>query len=404
MFARQERPAMKWAETAGAPAPAPAGMRPLPRGQSISIATNLQDFAALEGGWRALEAEGAKSSALFQTYDWLSNWIAVYNPGIAVVTGHHDGRLVFAWPLMKTEVGPLTVLRWLSEPLAQYGDVLLAGGQDAATWMARGLEAFRGLRGIDSIRLRHVRDDAVAAPFLAAAFRDARMNEQAPWLDLSQFSGEAAYEARYTSNQRKRRKKIRKSLEDDFGPVNFELLDGGPLCDATIAAAVAEKCLWLDTRGRHNRAFCNEDITRFLQRMARGADGPARLVASRLTAGGREVSWEIGFRHRATHFGFITAHDNALTDYSAARLHMDLSQRQALKDGMTAFDLMVPNDAHKDSWCSAKAETRDYHLPLTALGRLYGIGYLETARPLLRRAYYGMPTAMLRALKPIIGH
>jgi hypothetical protein len=83
---------------------------------------------------------------------------------------------------------------------------------------------------------------------------------------------------------------------------------------------------------------------------------------------------------------------------------MDLSQRLALRHGMKAFDLMVPNDAHKESWSSAKVETRDYHLPVSALGRLYGIGYLETARPLLRRAYYGMPPRLLRLLKPITGH
>lgn len=403
-LASRGRSAMRRTEGAGAVAPVSAGIRTLPQGQTITVITDHEGFAALENDWRALEAASAAPENLFQTFDWLRHWAAVYEPTIAVVAGRDRGRLVFAWPLMKAEVGPLTVLRWMSEPLAQYGDVLLASGEDASIWMARGVDALRDLPGIDAIRLRHVRDDAAAAPYLARSFRDAHMNEQAPWLDLTQFASEAGYGARYTSNQRKRRKKIRKSLEDDFGPVQFEILGRGPLCDATIAAAVAEKCRWLNDRGRHNRAFCNDRITRFLQAVANSGDSAAQLVASRLIAGGRPVSWEIGLRHRGTHFGFITAHDTTLTDYSAARLHMDLSQRQALKDDMTAFDLMVPNDAHKDSWCSARAETHDYHLPLSALGRLYGVGYLETARPLLRKAYYGMPPAVLRALKPIIGH
>lgn len=71
---------------------------------------------------------------------------------------------------------------------------------------------------------------------------------------------------------------------------------------------------------------------------------------------------------------------------------------------MARFDLMVPNDAYKDSWCSARIAAHDYHLAVTPLGRLYGVGYLEQLRPRLRHAYYNMPPDVLRLLKPIIGH
>ena len=182
-----------------------------------------------------------------------------------------------------------------------------------------------------------------------------------------------------------------------------DLLEPGAEMDNAIAAAVVEKCQWLDQRGRQNRALCDRQIVEFLRRLS-GAGGDARLVVSRMCAGPRPVSWEIGLRKGGTHFGFITSHVTALTDYSPARLHMDLSQRRALNDGLKAFDLMVPNDAHKESWSSAKTETSDYHLPLSPLGRLYGAGYLETARPLLRRAYYRMPPHLLRLLKPVVGH
>jgi CelD/BcsL family acetyltransferase involved in cellulose biosynthesis len=95
---------------------------------------------------------------------------------------------------------------------------------------------------------------------------------------------------------------------------------------------------------------------------------------------------------------------NALTDHSPARLHMDFSQRQALKDGCRVFDLMVPNDPYKDSWCSARVPAHDYHLGLAPLGRLYGTGYLTQLRPRLREAYHNMSPRLLRLLKPILGH
>jgi len=384
------------------------GNHALPAGTALSCIAGLDGLATLEAGWRALEAQ-APPTSVFQNFDWLSHWSAVYvgrkgSPEPLVVAGHQDQRLVFAWPLMKTRVGPLTVLRWATEPLAQYGDILIARGHCPRIWLERATAHLASMGAADLIRLRHVRDDALATPYLRDRFRDAQMNDQAPWLDLSAFADEAAYDARYTSGQRKRRKKIRKAIEDDFGPVAFEVLEAGAETDAAIARAIAEKCQWLDDRGRHNRALCDTALAAFLGRLPQQAETGLKLVVSRMTAGGRPVSWEIGLRRNTTHFGFITSHVTALTDYSPARLHMDLSQRRALKDGMTVFDLMVPNDAHKQSWSSAKIETRDYYLPLTPLGRLYGAGYLETARPLLRNAYYRMPPRLLRLLKPILRH
>ena len=116
------------------------------------------------------------------------------------------------------------------------------------------------------------------------------------------------------------------------------------------------------------------------------------------------MSWEIGLRAGGVHYAFITSHVNALTDYSPARLHMDLSQRQALKDGMAAFDLMLPHDAYKDSWSSGATPVNDYFLPLSPQGWAFGALYLERLRPVLRHAYYRMPPALLRLLKPITGH
>lgn len=374
----------------------------------VSVVTSRDAFAALEPAWRELES-AAPPPSVFQSFDWLAAWAATHvderTPSpLCVLTGFRDQRLVFAWPLMRTEVGPMTILRWMSEPLAQYGDILLAPGEPAEHWMSNAMRHLQAMGGIDAIRLRHVRADAAATPTLQQTFRDACMSDEAPWLDLTAFTDGVAYEGRYTSSQRKRRKKIRKALEDEFGSVTFELLENGEACEAAIIAAVAEKRQWLMDRGRQNRALCPVYTVAMLKTLCQHGNGRLRLVVSRMLAGDRPVSWEIGLRFGQTHFGFITSHVNSLTDFSPGRLHMDYSQRQALADGMTAFDLMVPNDAHKESWSSARMETRDYHLPLTALGRLYGIGYLETARPLLRRTYYRMPQRVLKLIRPITGH
>ena len=316
---------------------------------------------------------------------------------------HHQFAAGFK-QLMRTKLGPLNVLRWMSEPHSQYGDVLVAKGHCPTAWLGATTGFLRKLKDIDIIRLRHVRKDAAAAIYLDAHFRNARVDELAPWLDLKAFADEAAYDARYSSSQRKRRKKIRKSLEDEFGPVTFEVLTEVPLATAAVRDAITEKCQWIDERGRQNRVLCCPNLPAFLESLLRTRQGTAQLVVSRLCAGGRPISWELGIRYGAVHFCFITSHVNALTNFSPARLHMDFSQRQAIKDGMARFDLMVPNDAYKDSWCSARMATQDYHLPLSPAGRAYGSIYLETLRPHMREAYYRMPPNLLRLLKPILGH
>ena len=375
----------------------------------MALVSSLEGLWQLDSGWRKLEQSGLGGHGVFQTFDWVMSWArsycgrdGVYEP--CIVAGYRGEELVFVWPLMLEKRGPMRVLRWLTEPLAQYGDMLVAPGESAEGWGRDGLVLLRRLRHIDVIRLRHVRADAVARPFVERMFRDARHVDHAPWLDLTQFADASTYDRRYSPAQRKRRKKIRKALEDKFGPISFTMLPPGACADAAMAQAVAEKCAWLDERGRHNGVLCKDQMTGFLQDLSRRSGGSGQLVVSRMSAGDQVLSWEIGLRFGKRHFGFVTAHVNALTDYSPARLHMDLSQRQALADGMTSFDLMVPNDVHKESWASGTVETRDYHLPLTAMGTAFGWIYLEGLRPAIRRAYYRLPSRLLRLLKPIIGH
>jgi CelD/BcsL family acetyltransferase involved in cellulose biosynthesis len=382
--------------------------RGLPIGATLATITSAAGLSGLEAQWRALDAR-MPAASLFQSFGWLDAWTRVYaGPGSHlrpfILTGHTEGNLVFLWPLMLQRLGPVKILRWMSEPLAQYGDVLLAPGQNPRAWLHAALQLIRRESGADLLWLRHVRADATAATFLAQAFRDSRQHDLAPVMNLTAFASEAAYEARYTASQRKRRKRIRKSIEEAFGPISLETLEPGPEQRTALATLLGEKRRWLSDRGRRNRAIDEARMSSFLQDLIHRAHGTVTVHVSQMSAGGRPMSWQVGLRKGTTHFGFITAHRNDMTDQSPARLHMDMAQRQALADGYAAFDLMVPNDPHKESWCSAKVPVRDHHLPLTPLGWAAGLGYLEVLRPLLRQAYCRMPPRLLQLLKPVTGH
>jgi CelD/BcsL family acetyltransferase involved in cellulose biosynthesis len=379
----------------------------LPFGGHLSIVTTLRSLTALEKQWQALEQTCKSPPSVFQSYNWISSWANTYlsdhgKVELCIITGYQDTRLVFVMPMMKERRGLVTVLRWLTEPFGQYGDALIAAGQNSTSWLANAIAAVQRLKGIDIVRLRHVRADANIATYCNSHMRDARLVETAPFLDLTQYTDEAAYDARYTSTQRKRRKKIKKSLEE-LGPVEFHILPNGTISDVAIAEAIAEKNRWLDERGRQNRILKCPAHIKFLTSLSRAPNSGVEMVTSELRAGGKPVSWEIGFNFHDTHFAYITSHVNALTDLSPGRLHMDLSQRHCLSQGLKKFDLMVPNDQHKESWSSAFVATADYYVPLTTAGHIYGTLYLRILRPLVRSLYYRTPCWVLKIAKPMFG-
>ncbi|HFB97846.1 MAG TPA: GNAT family N-acetyltransferase, partial [Bryobacterales bacterium] len=315
-------------------------------------------MGALADDWLRLQAAAGRDIHFFQTYEWCGAWV---NRGMdgrrerpLIVCVRRDDDLVLLWPLMLTRMGPLRIMRWLSDPFAQYGDVLTS--LDGAALGAALDVAWRRILatgGVDIVRLRHVRADSTVGNFLAGRCLLAD-EDGAPWLDLSRFDDEAAYDRRYDRRQRRRRKRIRKRLEKDFGEVAFRFV--GPVDVAGVVdRLVAEKRRWLEEKGYYSRPLECPELAGFFRCLPVAATSEEAMedvplmVVSELVAGDRAVSWELSFRWRGRHYCYITAHDNDLTPYSPGRLHMDLSQKRALADGVVAFDLLVSNAPHKRS-------------------------------------------------------
>lgn len=370
----------------------------------VAVIDRLDGLEAMEADWRQLEQRSARPTQVFQSFDWCAAWSRARADerclGLSIVAVRIGGRLVLVWPLMRVRIGPVRILRWLSDPYSQYGDVLIDTDVDREVMIAAAWSRIRTLPGIDAIRLRHVRSDALAAPFLSHHCQPVGGTDSAPALDLTRFADEAAYEARYTRTQRRRRRRIRQELEEK-GALDFRLLNPGPEFDSLIERIIAEKRHWLDARGLHSRPLADPHLAEFLRRLATGRS--LQVVLSVLSCAGEPVAYEFGLRFGRHHFGYITAHDHRLTDASPARLHMDLSQRRALNDGMRAFDLMVPGDPHKLSWSNTASPVFDFCAPFTARGRLYGLCYLEGIRPVARRLYHRASPAMRRRLVRLAG-
>jgi CelD/BcsL family acetyltransferase involved in cellulose biosynthesis len=365
----------------------------------VRVLKSFAEVTRFETQWRNLEEKAAKPHNVFQSYDWCANWIkscTLDNDcyGVYIVTVSRGDECLVIWPMMSRCSGPFSILCWLSDPYSQYGDVLAADDKYLNTALDLAWDQLKSHPVADSIRFRHVRQDATIAAFLDKNTQHDNHIDYAPFLEIDKFPTEQAYDTRYTKSQRRRRKRIRKNLEQ-FGPVQFNIANSGKKFAQTMAIAVAEKRKWLSERGLYSKPVMSDEIETFFINMAENGK-TLRTVASQLNAGEKKVSFEIGLRFKNRHFGYITAHDAKLTDASPGRLHMDLSQRAAINDGMDAFDLMVPADPHKKTWSSSKVKTCDYFTHLNTRGAVYSILYLKALRPCVRWLYLKAPSTVRR--------
>lgn len=377
----------------------------LPRGGHMRLITTNRAFDHVAVGWRALEETCQVPPTVFQSYDWLKTWAESHitpNSDIQlfVVVGYLANRLVYAMPLCINNSHGMRILSWASQPIGQYGDVLCDNAVDVSQWTSAAVVFIKQQKQADLLRLRHVRATSNVGPHAERQWYDAKLYERAPAMDLTRFSNEAHYDARYDAEQRRRRKRIRIKIEK-IGPITYEVVGTNEVAE-TIDQALDEKLKWLKQRGRYSTAFHCPNHAVFLKTLALKPSATSHTIITRLSAGGKPVSWEVGIIYQGTQYLYLTSHMANLTDLSPGRLTFDLSQRQALQSGVKTYDLMIPYDKHKESWATAAEPVNDFYLPLTLSGAFYGHLYIGWLRPLLRKAYNALPKSALQNLQKIL--
>ncbi len=376
-----------------------------------AILQSSEELARAAPAWRRLEERAPGDIQAFQTAEWGLAWAEAMGqddthecrPRVVMVTDA-TGEPLLVWPLM-TENYPLglKVISPLSDPFGQYADILtVLDGERLKQALNLAVNTLRKTNA-DLLRLRHVRSDSTLGLFARDHLHSTGEDIGAPWLDLTPFSRPEELDGRYNRTQRRRRRKIHKNLQRYFGaePVFERVTDGGEIRHQVIQA-LRNKRLWLDEKGLVSRALFRRETVEFFCALARHSTSHEKGLEFCLTVlrvGDEALSWEIGMRYHGRHYAYLTAHKPELTDFSIGRLHMDLSQKLAIADGMKAFDLLVPNDPHKHSWSSHVEPVRNHFLPLTLRGFLAGHGYLRFARSLMRRTYYALPSRVRRILQ-----
>ena len=376
------------------------------RGVDTAVFDVVRDraaFDALESDWNDLFDRAGKGTQLFQTFNWNWHWANHYlpaggvgGPSLAIVTVRRQGRLVMLWPLVTNRIAGLSVLRWLGEPVSQYGDVLVEDRADAPELMRQAWDFIAAKLGADALHLRKVRADAAVAPLLRELGLRPAAAAEAPFLDLASAPDFRTYEMRYTSKARKNRRRLARRLAEQ-GPSAFKRHTGGPEARAAALEAVALKRAWVEKSGRVSAALGDDRFAAFFADVADGCGRPAGCGITVLEVDGTAAGAAIDISchgHRAAH---VIVHDPRLDRFSAGTLLLEAWIKGASADGVATFDLLAPAYAYKSDWADGAVAVADFAVGLSLAGRAYAVVYLGRVRQALKAGVEAAPRAVAAA-------
>jgi len=347
-------------------------MSAAPAAFAIGVATTSCEIAALAGEWEALEAATPEATG-FQSYAWCRGWIDARRapPGVfRIVTLREAGRLAMLWPLQLDRPFGARVLRWLGEPMTQYGDALARESAARPAWRAAIQAEIRSWRDVDLVALTRLRADGVLR---GAGLEPTAQGEalSAPFVDLT--DPEASHRRHRSAARRERRLALIGGVELESAASPARRLD-------YVGRALAWKGLWLRGRSYPSAGLSLEATPVFLQRLALNE----ALDAHALRVGSRVVAIEIGFSRGGAYRALIAGYD---PDYAAGAPGHALTRRLIAHyagQGLATYDFLAPDDPYKRAFASGATSLAAHFAPRTGLGRVAGFA-LARLRPAAKR-------------------
>jgi CelD/BcsL family acetyltransferase involved in cellulose biosynthesis len=314
-------------------------VNPEPR---VEVVEDERALTALGPAWLRLAAAVARTP--FQTYQWNRTWWALVgarDPALRlhVLVLRRAGVVCAIAPLMVRTTGDASELCFLSDPYADYGDLLVdpdrARPDEVARWVldygAAGIAHGRWQRLVFA-EMPTWQGFAAALGQVAPA---ADRCEASPCyrLDLSDEDGMDNVWDRGQYHYRQRR------LER-VGEVACHLhTDAATIADRIPDLMALHLRQWADRPDR-GITFDRTDIIRFYHDICGPLGNAGLLLLGELSVAGRAIAYHLGFLHQDVFWAYRTTYDLAMRRYSPGHL-LNRSLACRLRDeGFATVDLM----------------------------------------------------------------
>lgn len=353
----------------------------------VAVAVGEDAIALAAPAWQRIEADGGAATP-FQSLAVARRAAGVHlrrgeTPYIVVV--HEAGHPAAILPGVLVRRNAIATLRFLGDPLIQYGDAVAAPGTAPELLEAAWRTAVRS-SGASLIHFRKVRADARIAPVLARHAQTISRHE-APFLDLQRPQPAASG---YGRELRRYRRRLAEA-----GEVRFETLHG-PAAALAANEALRIKREWIAMRGLPSNVIGDPDWEQAIVALASEADSTTGLHAARLSVGGRTAAVEIGFLHGGRWYAFLGALAPDFAKAGPGHVQMAETVDFCRQSGLAAYDLLAPSDAYKRLIANGAVAVRDHAM---AVGGSGWLGLLaERAMPAAKRILSRVPPRLRNVL------
>jgi len=328
----------------------------------------VEDPAALPGlaaGWIALAA--ADAATPFQTFQWHLAWwelVGRQEPDTRphLVTFQDGDRLCGLAPLAVWRSGDGPVLRFSSDPWADYHDVLVDRERTSPAAVYDGLQEYLG-RGLADgrwarVELRELPAWSALGSFLATvveAVPSSRLQPGSICLHAGLADAEgferAVSKREYAVKQRRLERLGRLECRHHAHPRH-------------IAERIPEFMAmhlrqWM---GRPDRglSFDRADMVRFYEGCVPLLGAAGLLLLSELLLDDWPIGYYFGFLHRRTFWGYRTTFDLGLKQHSPGGVMHRLMFRFLREQGYDTFDFMRVDQSYKRRYASGLCQNRDF--------------------------------------------
>ena len=372
--------------------------------RQLSFVTSATDFFELEPEWRDLETRAGTKFNYFQTFDWVSNWWrhvgSAADVELLILTARSGARLTLVWPLMIVTEKGLRVIKWLSEPHLQYGDVLAETGPGLDDLLNRAWRLIKSHDGHDAIALGKVLSTAHVYEFLNRRCPVACNPSVASQLDLSAYDSCAAF-GKVMGRSRRKRHTRRYNKIDKLGDLQIAVHLSGAAQTHAIEQAFAFKQDWLTQNGLLSQTVFEASSAEFLASLPSAPGGPHMVVAE-MSLDGKPLAIEIGFVFKDHYYSYMGAFDLAWRDYSPGKVQMREMISWCIENGMDQYDFLGTSAAYKSEWTDCTIDMRDFCDAGTLKGAAYVRVWLGSLRPLAKQAFERLSPNCRRAVLHLI--
>ena len=353
----------------------------------FKLIRTVLEFHALEADWQELFSKIGRGPQLFQSYNWIWHWINCYhNTGneLLILTGRDQGELVLIAPLVCEYVHKIKMIKWIGEPVSQYGDILLKDDRNNLQWLKDGFNFLYQETKPDIFYLRKTRFDSSITPLLENY--DATIIEEtaAPYIETLGAQTFTEFNKRYSQRNRKSKRRHRRKLEE-HGRLSFDFFKEGAQAEQAAQHAIDLKRQWLKSIGLISPAFQGTILDRFFKQASCSKTHPTGLRVSQLRVDDRPAAIEIGIQNNGYYGAHLGAYDPDFIAHSPGSLQMQDTISALIDEGVEIIDLFAPGDPYKFEWTQQSVPVYDFSYPLSIKGHIYEKMYLKRARPWIKK-------------------